>query len=320
MSQRSEGRVALIKAAVLAAFPELVRKWLPAGEQQGEFYVALNPMRNDRNLGSFRSNIGSGQWEDYSIGQGGRDAVSLYAYLFTDGDYGAAYRALANDPFVRATIATGIMAPTAKVAVYAKNDPSKLVLARRLYAQARELQGTPAAAYLQSRGLRPTVAWDCLRSAVHRYPRHGLCPVLLAPVDDLNGVLVGVQRTYLQPNGKKLDVSNPRMTLGQIRGSAIQLAEATDQLIICEGLEDGLTLFQDLGVPVWVACGAVLMRHITIPNTVRSLTIAADNDAAGQLAAQRAADAHNINGREVRIMRPDPLFKDFNDQLQGIRK
>ena len=110
------------------------------------------------------------------------------------------------------------------------------------------------------------------------------------------------------------------MTLGQVRGGAVRLAEAADQLIICEGLEDGLTLYQDLGVPVWVACGAGVMRHMVIPDTVRSVIIAADNDAAGALAAQRAADAHNIGGRDVRIMRPDPAFKDFNDQLQGIHK
>lgn len=132
--------------------------------------------------------------------------------------------------------------------------------------------------------------------------------------------MVGLHRTYLQPNGTKLDVANPRMALGQVRGGAVRLAEATDQLIVCEGLEDGLTLYQELGVPVWVACGAGLMRHIVIPESVQTLTIAADNDAAGELAAQRAAEAHHIGGKTVRVMRPDPAFKDFNDQFQGIRK
>src|SRR3546814_15322638 len=63
----------------------------------------------------------------------------------------------------------------------------------------------------------------------------------------------------------------------------------------------GLTLHEGLGIPVWVACGAAFMRHMVIPETVRTLIIAADNDAAGESAAQRAADALNIGGRDVRI-------------------
>jgi len=91
-----------------------------------------------------------------------------------------------------------------------------------------------------------------------------------------------------------------------------------DELIICEGLEDGLTLFQGLGLPVWVAGGASLMSSIAIPEQVRRVVIGADNDPAGKSAAQRAADAFNVFGRDVRIMLPSPNFKDFNDELRGI--
>lgn len=60
------------------------------------------------------------------------------------------------------------------------------------------------------------------------------------------------------------------------------------------------------------------MAAMRIPDTIRTLRIAADNDRAGEMAAQNAADAHNILGRDVRIMRPAAAFKDFNDQLRGI--
>src|SRR3546814_9716901 len=110
----------------------------------------------------------------------------------------------------------------------------------------------------------------------------GPCPVLIASIDGPDGSMVGLHRTYLQPNGTKLDVANPRMTLGQVRGGAIRLGEASGKLIVCEGLEDGLTLHEGLGIPVWVACGAAFMRHMVIPETVRTLIIAADNDAAGE--------------------------------------
>lgn len=320
MSARRGGQAALIKAAALVALPDIVRQWLPRGEQQGADYVALNPLRNDRKLGSFKINLESGSWRDHSIGQGGSDVVSLYAYLFAGGDWRAAYQAISADPFVIAAMATGAMAAPAKPANCANAEHLKRARARRIYREALELHGTAAAAYLLSRGLRPTDAWDRLRASVLYYPKRGHCPTLTAPIDDLEGSVVGVHRTYLQPNGAKLDVPNPRMTLGSLRGGAIRLGTAADRLIICEGLEDGLTLYQELNVPVWVAGGAGFMRQMILPQTIRSLIIAADNDAAGELAAQRAADTHNINGRDVRIMRPDPAFKDFNDQLQGIRK
>lgn len=318
MSMRRVSDATQLNAASLAMLPTLVQQWLPDGEQRGAIYVARNPLRNDRNLGSFQINTSTGLWRDHAIGKGGRDAISLYAYLHTDGDYRAARTALADDPLIQATIASGAKAPAAKLAIAANAAQAKLPLIRRLYAQAVELHGMPAAAYLMGRGLKPTEAWEGLRASVLRYPKHGACPVLIAPIEALDGSLVGLHRTYLQPNGTKLPVANPRLTLGQVRGCAIRLGEVSDQLIICEGLEDGLTLHQTLDVPVWVACGAGLMRSMALPDTVSTLTIASDNDAPGELATQHAADVFGVGGRTVRIMRPAKGFKDFNDQLRGI--
>jgi len=134
--------------------------------------------------------------------------------------------------------------------------------------------------------------------------------------------MVGLHRTYLTPLGEKLDVPNPRRTLGQVKGAAVRLGgPPTNELIVCEGLEDGLTIYQEMdgAIPVWVAGGATFLHQMHIPHEVQVLTIARDNDAVGQLAALRAADVFGVGGREVRIMKPDDGFKDFNDQLRGIR-
>lgn len=306
-----------LRVAVLAALPELLRQWLPVGKQRDDVYFALNPRRQDRNLGSFQINTHTGQWRDHAIGEGGSDAISLYAYLSFGGDYRAALKALANEPLVQAAMAGSTGAPPAKPAKLAKPTGDKLALVRRLYAKATDLAGMPAATYLQNRGLRPTDAWDGLRASMERYPGFWGCPTLYAPITAVDGSLVGLHRTYLTAAGAKLPVANPRRTLGQVRGNAVRLGVATDRVIICEGLEDGLTLYQRYGVPVWVACGAGFMRSMSIPDKVRTLAIGADNDAAGRLAAQRAADAHNIGGRNVRIIRPKEGFKDYNAELQG---
>jgi len=66
-----------------------------------------------------------------------------------------------------------------------------------------------------------------------------------------------------------------------------------------------------------VAGGATFLAKMAIPESVRFITIAADNDTAGEQAAMRAADTHQRRDRSIKIMRPSSAFKDFNDELQG---
>lgn len=322
MSAQRARNAEQLNAAMLAALPELVRQWLPGGEQQGDTYIALNPRRNDRNLGSFQINTCTGEWRDHAIGVGGGNPVSLYAYLFAGGDYKAAFKALANDPMVTALAASGAMAPLANVATPLKRQAEKLARVRRVYGDAVGLTGMPAATYLHGRGLRPIEAWDGLRASVQHFPGIGACPVLLAPIDDLEGSLIGLHRTYLTLHGQKLGVPDPRRTLGYVKGGAIRLGHATDELIICEGLEDGLSLFQQMdgAIAVWVAGEAAFLSLMMIPPEISKLTVAADNDEPGERAALKAANTFSVGNRDVRIMHPDPAFKDFNDQLQGIRR
>jgi len=319
VTARLAANLTQLRAASLAALPSLLQEWLPAGEQRGDEYVALNPNRNDRNLGSFRICTRTGRWRDHAIGVGGSDPISLYAYLFTNGDYRAAIKALKTHPRIRAAIVTGEVAPPAKAANMLRYTVAKKARVQRLWDSGTKLQGSPAATYLKSRGLRPNAAWDSLRASILPYPRMGHHPALIAPLTTLDGSLAGLHRTYLTPSGSKLDVASPRLSLGQVCGSAIRLGNASDKLIICEGLEDGLTLFQELGghVPVWVAGGATFLAKMAIPESVRFITIAADNDTAGEQAAMRAADTHQRRDRSIKIMRPSSAFKDFNDELQG---
>jgi hypothetical protein len=71
-----------VNDAALAVFPALLLRWLPNGRRQGREWVALNPKRPDRRLGSFRINMTTGRWADFATGDAGGDPVSLAAYLF----------------------------------------------------------------------------------------------------------------------------------------------------------------------------------------------------------------------------------------------
>lgn len=60
---------------------EIVSEWLPEGEIQGSEYVALNPLRYDSDLGSFKINLGTGVWADFATDDKGGDLISLVKYL-----------------------------------------------------------------------------------------------------------------------------------------------------------------------------------------------------------------------------------------------
>ncbi|QGN56140.1 hypothetical protein GKE62_17895 [Novosphingobium sp. Gsoil 351] len=72
-----------------------------------------------------------------------------------------------------------------------------------------------------------------------------------------------------------------------------------------------------VGGPVWVGAGATFLPAMQFPIGVRSVVIAADNDGAGERSAREAALAFAHRGLSVRIIRPLPAFKDFNDELRG---
>ena len=70
-----------INLAALDDLPAILARWLPRGRIDGDEYVALNPRRGDRRLGSFKINLRTGRWADFATNESGGDPVSLAAYL-----------------------------------------------------------------------------------------------------------------------------------------------------------------------------------------------------------------------------------------------
>lgn len=85
-----------IAAACLRHSHQLMAEWLPDGHAEGHEWKALNPNRADRKIGSFSINLTTGDWGDFATGDAGKDLVSLYAYLFHQGEQGPAARELAE--------------------------------------------------------------------------------------------------------------------------------------------------------------------------------------------------------------------------------
>jgi hypothetical protein len=70
-----------INRAALDALPAVLARVLPSGKAIHREWVALNPRRRDRNLGSFRVNRYNGKWADFATEARGGDPVSLVAYV-----------------------------------------------------------------------------------------------------------------------------------------------------------------------------------------------------------------------------------------------
>ncbi len=208
-------------------------------------------------------------------------------------------------------------------------------VAQRIVKESVPIEGTPAAIYLRSRGITIDLPHTLrfARLAPPKIEGNGvlaangpeLLPTLIAIVTDAAGELVALQRTYLTEDGRKAATKptdtdrKPKVkySLGNVMGGSIQLGPPSASILVCEGLEDGLTLAQGLGRSVWVAAGTSMMPGMIFPPVVRSVVIGADGNTPGEVAAQKAAEAYAASGLSVRIMRPTPPFVDFNAELMG---
>ena len=192
--------------------------------------------------------------------------------------------------------------------------------ARRLFAAGRPLPGTPAEAYLRTRGITGPLDWPALRYHPSVYYRDSKdaplesWPALLAAVTDIDGNITGIQRTWLDPRrSTKAPLADPRRALGNLLGNGVRFGEAADILAAGEGIETMLALKS-----VLPSCRSLPGSRPTIsplsicPSSLRRLYVARDNDAAGREAANRLTrpPPHDIDVREL-----VPVHGDFNLDL-----
>ena len=107
-------------------------------------------------------------------------------------------------------------------------------------------------------------------------------------------LVTGIHLTRLTPNGEKAETDeNPgKIMLGPTGGLPIVLAPVTDGLglAITEGIEDGLSVFEETGLGVWTAGSAGNMPKIAaaLPPDVECVTIFAHLDNGLQHAKETA--------------------------------
>lgn len=206
----------------------------------------------------------------------------------------------------------------AKIQAKAEAQNRKRALqAQSCWAETVPITGSPAQTYLQARGI------TCALPETLRYhPECWHCsgqrhPALIARVDGADRF--AVHRTYLRRDGAgKASVTPNKAMLGGVKGGAVRLAQGTGVLVVCEGIETGLSLAQSLACRtpnVWAALSTSGLTALRLPAVPHHLVIAPDGDAAGRKAADCLARRADSLGWELSIMQaPDGC--DFNDILK----
>jgi hypothetical protein len=185
-----------------------------------------------------------------------------------------------------------------------------------IWSEALPATGTMVERYLCSRALTLAVP-PCLRFHPSlRYSRdQGSWPAMVAERSDVEGHVFAIHRTFLNHTGQgKANLNPPRKDLGKAMGTAIRLSPVAEELMIGEGIETTLSAMQMYGLPGWAAGSAIAIRHLQLPDDVRSVILLVDNDPPGENASREAAQRWLSEGRRVRIAH-SKVGNDFNDWL-----
>lgn len=285
----------------------------------GSNYVALNPTRVDKKIGSFSLRLSDGVWRDFATGESGGDPISFYAYINNLSQSNAAQE-LTDYTRLMQFDRVGRFQP--KAPKPPKIDERLTLFIRTIWREAKPLTGTLAERYLNKRGICIT-SLETLRfhPALWHSPSQQKLPCMVAAISCWpHKTLIGIHRTFLDPNGNGKAIIEPnKMMLGQAKGGAVRLSPVSSDLMIAEGIETALSLLiANPQACVWAALSAGCLKNLVLPPHpfARNIVIAADNDPVGRRAAFEAGNRWVMDGRKVRIALP-PEGKDMNDLLQG---
>lgn len=288
-------------------------------KRAGHEFVGLCPFHEERTP-SFRINDTKGLYNCFGCGAGG-DAIAFLIQAEGLTFSQAVFRLLGDAEWPES-----VPIDRKAAARREKSDRAAAILsAQAEWHETRGIIGTPAEIYLRSRGIEgplpSTVRFG--RVPLWRNKETGAsgkrCPALILGAQDRGGKIVGVQHIFLTEDGRKAPMRNPKLSLGQLRGSAVRLGPPARRIILVEGPEDGMTIFKKPArFPVWITTGTGMMPFVDLPDEVEHITLAGDNNAAGRAAVEKSTITYQAQGRTVDSIFPSPIFEDFNDEHLGI--
>jgi hypothetical protein len=196
--------------------------------------------------------------------------------------------------------------------------------ARRLFTMSRPIIGTIVEKYLRSRGITALHKAGSLRFHPRCYHQPDesspteTWPAMIAAVTDLNGKISGAHRTWLDPSGRdKAPIETPRRALGHLLGNAVRFGVAGEVKAAGEGIETMLSLRCVMPtMPMVAALSAAHLAAILLPDTLRRLYVALDDDPAGDSAMATLLDRAQQAGIEAITL--SSRLGDFNEDLRTL--
>lgn len=218
----------------------------------------------------------------------------------------------------------------------ARTAEDKREMLKRVWAAAVPLDHKgPASRYLWRRCAQawPT-SWKmeelryAERCAYKDGPQTTFHPALLARVRAFDGKPVNIHRTYLNADGYKADLPEPKRTMeGTLpQGCAVRLYPAAAEMGVAEGIETALSAARMFRMPVWSTLNATLLGKWSPPPECEHLTIFGDNDASytGQAVAFGLAKRLLVEASKakrsltVKVRVPRQCAHDWNDVHQEM--
>ena len=308
-----------VNAVALANLEGLLRDWLPAGNRVGNEWQCGD--WDGRAGKSLLINLRTGKGSDFSSGEAVGDPIGICANVFRL-DRVSAARKLAgmfnlqggdqdSEKYNKPIRQAGEQTQEAEA-----NDQEKQAKLDAILEELVDLRGTPAQAYLKSRGITGAPA----SQFKWRPNKTNTGGSLVCIARDDNGVVKAVQSIYLDASGKKANFTVKKRTNGFPSGNPLKIkGDPNGPILLTEGPEDALTLAQTTKMEVWCAMGLNFIGKIEEPEG-RTVIVVRDNDEPGSKPDE--AMARILSGfldrgfKNLMCARPPLSIKDSNDLLQ----
>jgi hypothetical protein len=259
--------------------------------------------------------------EEYRFGREGAKSLDLVNCRWCDheppergGYWPSLYRlAYGHDPGPSDIKRLG---PEPVRAVKAPIDPKTI---EKILGELIPPKGTAVQRYLAGRGIdvRELDNLGYHRRLWHKWTDTNR-PAMVASMHNAKGRIVAIHRTWLQlkmDGVVKAKIEPNKAYLGPANGCVVRLAPAAPAMVLGEGIETTASAMRRFRLPGWAACTGGNLEVLVLPDLVREVIIAADNDKerAGEEAAIKAAWRFISEGRKVEIIMPREVGLDFND-------
>ena len=253
-----------------------------------------------------------GQWFDHEAGVGG------HALTLVENQLGLANGTACTWALEWLGAAPEAIRTNVSAAQFADaGDQSRSAKVEQIVNSSLDPAGSVVGRYLRGRGITARPPPSSIR---YRANAHGGYGALVSLATTSTGVVAAVQQIYLTEDGAKAPIPVPKRTNKACDNWAEQAAVRLPghlPLILCEGVETALSLWQATGQEVWACLGVANIGKAPVP-PLADMIVARDGDPPGSTADRQIRSAVTVlrrRGHAVRVAEP-PEGTDFNDLLR----